>query len=103
MYVYHRDLHGLPHSSPTRPSSVRNRVDHHVTSYATVDDLLGYCRLSADPVGRIVLALLGRDDAATTVLSDRVCTALQLLEHWQDVGEDRRAGDRKSTRLNSSH
>jgi squalene synthase HpnC len=69
-----------------------NVVDQQVSSYASFDDLLGYCRLSADPVGRIVLGLLGRHDSAATVLSDRVCTALQLLEHWQDVGEDRRAG-----------
>ncbi|HET8616869.1 MAG TPA: squalene synthase HpnC [Actinomycetales bacterium] len=69
-----------------------NLVDQQVTRYRTFDDLLGYCRLSADPVGRIVLGLLDHRDPATAVLSDRVCTALQLLEHWQDVGEDRRAG-----------
>jgi squalene synthase HpnC len=69
-----------------------NLVDQQVTRYRTFDDLLGYCRLSADPVGRIVLGVLDHHDPATAVLSDRVCTALQLLEHWQDVGEVRRAG-----------
>lgn len=69
-----------------------NLHDQLVGRYPTFDALVGYCRLSADPVGRIVLALFGRHDADLLVLSDRVCTALQLLEHWQDVGEDRRRG-----------
>lgn len=83
--------HDVP-EQPFQDLVEANLVDQRVTGYASFDDLLGYCRLSADPVGRIVLGLLGRRDAATTVLSDRICTALQLLEHWQDVGEDRRAG-----------
>lgn len=69
-----------------------NLVDQRVHRYATYQQLRGYCTLSADPVGRIVLALFGRVTPATTELSDRVCTALQLIEHWQDVAEDRRAG-----------
>ena len=69
-----------------------NLVDQRVTRYATFDDLRGYCRLSADPVGRMVLGVFGERDPLTVELSDRVCTALQLLEHWQDVGEDRAAG-----------
>ncbi len=69
-----------------------NRHDQRVSSYASFDDLLGYCRLSADPVGRIVLQVLDAADDVSVALSDRVCTALQLLEHWQDVAEDRRAG-----------
>jgi squalene synthase HpnC len=69
-----------------------NLHDQRVTSYATVADLVGYCRLSADPVGRIVLELLGASTPARVALSDRVCTALQLVEHLQDVAEDRRAG-----------
>jgi squalene synthase HpnC len=69
-----------------------NLVDQRVRRYATYQQLRGYCTLSADPVGRIVLALFGRVTPATTELSDRVCTALQLIEHWQDVAEDRRAG-----------
>jgi squalene synthase HpnC len=69
-----------------------NLQDQQVSRYERFEDLLGYCRLSADPVGRIVLAVFGVDDPETVRLSDRVCTALQLLEHWQDVAEDRRAG-----------
>jgi squalene synthase HpnC len=69
-----------------------NLVDQRVTHYDTFDDLLGYCRLSADPVGRLVLELFGQSSPATIALSNRVCRALQLLEHWQDVAEDRRAG-----------
>jgi squalene synthase HpnC len=66
--------------------------DQRVNSYATFSDLLAYCRLSADPVGRLVLAVFGVHDPAAEALSNQVCTALQLLEHWQDVAEDRRSG-----------
>ncbi|MGB9282180.1 MAG: squalene synthase HpnC [Pseudonocardiaceae bacterium] len=69
-----------------------NLVDQRVHRYATYAQLRGYCTLSADPVGRIVLALFDASTPTTTELSDRVCTALQLIEHWQDVAEDRRAG-----------
>jgi phytoene/squalene synthetase len=54
--------------------------------------LLGYCYLSAAPVGRLVLALFDCTAEDLIPLSDRVCVALQLLEHLQDVAEDRRAG-----------
>lgn len=69
-----------------------NLIDQRVTRYETFDDLLKYCRLSADPVGQLVLAVFGQNSPAATVLSNRVCRALQLIEHWQDVAEDRRAG-----------
>jgi squalene synthase HpnC len=69
-----------------------NRQDQLVTRYPTFDDLQGYCRLSANPVGRIVLYAFGAFSPARAALSDQVCTALQLAEHWQDVGEDFRAG-----------
>ena len=71
-----------------------NRLDQVVTRYPTYADLLGYCRLSAEPVGRIVLGVFDIDDAETARLSDLVCTALQILEHCQDVAEDRRDRDR---------
>jgi squalene synthase HpnC len=69
-----------------------NRLDQTQTSYQTWAELRHYCSLSADPVGRIVLEIFGavRDDRLA--LSDEVCTALQLLEHCQDVAEDRRRG-----------
>jgi squalene synthase HpnC len=69
-----------------------NRQDQVVSRYPTFDDLLGYCRLSANPVGRIVLHVFGAFSPRRAELSDRVCTALQLAEHWQDVAEDLRAG-----------
>jgi squalene synthase HpnC len=69
-----------------------NRQDQLVTRYPAFDDLAGYCRLSANPVGRIVLHVFGAFTPARAELSDQVCTALQLAEHWQDIGEDFRAG-----------
>jgi squalene synthase HpnC len=69
-----------------------NRQDQVVSRYQTFDELLAYCTLSANPVGRIVLRVFGALTPAREVLSDQVCTALQLAEHWQDVAEDFRAG-----------
>jgi squalene synthase HpnC len=69
-----------------------NRQDQVVTRYPVFADLLGYCRLSANPVGRIVLHVFGAATPGREALSDQVCTALQLAEHWQDVAEDLRAG-----------
>ncbi|WP_277832250.1 squalene synthase HpnC [Speluncibacter jeojiensis] len=69
-----------------------NRQDQVVTRYATYANLRSYCALSADPVGELVLGIFGAATPARIALSDRVCTALQLLEHAQDVGEDATAG-----------
>jgi squalene synthase HpnC len=69
-----------------------NRQDQVVTRYPAFSDLAGYCELSANPVGRIVLYVFGAATPERMILSDRVCTALQLAEHWQDVAEDYRAG-----------
>ncbi len=69
-----------------------NRQDQLVKRYETFDDLLAYCRLSAMPVGRLVLSIIGADDSSLHVLSDDVCAGLQVVEHLQDVGEDARAG-----------
>jgi squalene synthase HpnC len=69
-----------------------NLQDQKVTRYATQPDLTAYCTLSADPVGRIVLRIFGVRSPEAERLSDLVCTALQLLEHCQDVAEDKRAG-----------
>ncbi|MGA8460276.1 MAG: squalene synthase HpnC, partial [Streptosporangiaceae bacterium] len=68
-----------------------NRQDQVVGRYQSFEDLLGYCRLSANPVGRIVLYVFGCFSERRAELSDSVCTALQLAEHWQDVAEDFRA------------
>ncbi len=69
-----------------------NLMDQEVRSYATFDDLLGYCALSADPVGRLVLAIFDRHEPELFACSDRICSALQILEHCQDVVEDLAAG-----------
>jgi squalene synthase HpnC len=60
--------------------------------YETWDELLDYCRRSADPVGRLVLLVFGYKDAELPPLSDAVCTALQLANHWQDVAVDLKKG-----------
>ncbi len=62
--------------------------DQTVRRYQTYQDLLGYCRYSANPVGRLVLHLCGYRDAERQELSDRTCTALQLANFWQDVSVD---------------
>jgi squalene synthase HpnC len=65
-----------------------NRQDQLVARYDTIDDLVGYCRLSANPIGLVVLYIFGAATPARERLSDSICTALQLAEHWQDVAED---------------
>ena len=64
------------------------RQDQSVSRYPTFDDLLGYCRNSANPVGRLVLYVCGYRDAERQALSDFTCTALQLANFWQDVSPD---------------
>ena len=64
------------------------RQDQRVTRYETFDDLLGYCRYSANPVGHLVLYLCGYRDAERQQLADFTCTALQLANFWQDVSPD---------------
>lgn len=68
------------------------RQDQTTPRYATFDDLLGYCRNSANPVGHLVLYLGGYSDAERQQLSDHTCTALQLANFWQDVSVDWQKG-----------
>jgi len=72
--------------------------DQRVRYYGTWDEVIDYCRLSANPVGRIVLALAGHHDTPENAeryrLSDATCTALQLINHWQDVRRDLLERDR---------
>ncbi len=56
--------------------------------YQTRDELLAYCKLSANPVGRLMLHLFGVDDELSKQQSDAICTALQLINFWQDVSVD---------------
>jgi squalene synthase HpnC len=69
-----------------------NRADQRVARYESWEQLRGYCALSADPVGELVLGVLGLATPARVALSDEICTALQLTEHCQDVAEDLAAG-----------
>ena len=75
----HRDLAALV---------VANMQDQRVTRYRTYEQLRGYCALSANPIGRLVLQVFGLSTPERLDLSDQVCDALQQLEHWQDVAED---------------
>ena len=82
---------GVP-TEPFHDLVEANRRDQVHHDYETFSDLFDYCRLSAAPVGRVVLRLAGVTDARAIQRSDRVCAALQILEHCQDVGEDAHTG-----------
>lgn len=69
--------------------------DQVMRRYDTWSQLLDYCRRSADPVGRLVLMVLGEPRTESMfALSDSICTALQLTNHWQDVARDKLERDR---------
>ncbi len=80
------------HNLPIKPFDDLIRAfeqDQTVTRYDTWEQVIGYCRLSADPVGRLVLMIAGEPRTDTLFeLSDATCTALQLTNHWQDVRRD---------------
>jgi squalene synthase HpnC len=78
---------GIP-DEPLRALIQANRQDQLVSRYPTYADLEKYCTLSANPIGQIVLYIFGVATPERISLSDRICTALQLAEHWQDVAED---------------
>ena len=69
-----------------------NRRDQTVQRYASFEDLLAYCDLSANPVGELVLRLCRSATPDRIALSDATCTGLQLVEFWQDLGEDAARG-----------
>jgi squalene synthase HpnC len=75
-------------AQPLRDLIQANRQDQRVTRYQTFAELAQYCELSANPVGQIVLYIFGVGTGERITLSDSICTALQLAEHWQDVAED---------------
>lgn len=70
------------------------RQDQVKTHFDTWEELLAYSRYSANPVGRLVLLVCGYRDEERALLSDKVCTALQLANFWQDVVEDADRGRR---------
>lgn len=80
------------HSLPIEPFDELIRAfeqDQHATRYDTWQQLMEYCKLSADPVGRIVLMVCGEERSDQLFArSDAICTALQLTNHWQDVKRD---------------
>jgi squalene synthase HpnC len=75
-------------AQPLRDLIQANRQDQRVTRYQTFAELARYCELSANPIGQIVLYIFGIATGERIALSDNICTALQLAEHWQDVAED---------------
>lgn len=77
---------------PFRDLLIAFRQDQTVRRYATWDDVIGYCKYSANPVGRLVLYLMCYGDDERQALSDATCTALQLANFWQDVGRDLEKG-----------
>jgi squalene synthase HpnC len=83
--------HAIP-PDPFRRLIDANRRDQTITRYRTFDELVDYCRLSADPVGLLVLYVFDSATPERIALSDRVCTGLQIVEHLQDVAEDLERG-----------
>jgi squalene synthase HpnC len=83
--------HAIP-PSPFLDLIEANRIDQRRARYDTFGDLLSYCALSANPVGRLVLSVFDALDERTRPLADDVCTGLQLAEHWRDVREDLERG-----------
>jgi squalene synthase HpnC len=77
---------------PFRRLIEANRLDQRTSHYDTFEQLLGYCQLSAAPVGELVLHVFGAATRARIALSDRICAGLQITEHLQDVAEDFRRG-----------
>jgi squalene synthase HpnC len=75
-------------AQPLRDLIQANRQDQRITRYQTFAELAQYCELSANPIGQIVLCIFGVATEERIALSDNICTALQLAEHWQDVAED---------------
>jgi squalene synthase HpnC len=78
---------GLP-EAPFRRLVDANRMDQAVTRYDTFEELLGYCKLSAAPVGELVLHVFDAATPERIALSDNVCAGLQVTEHIQDAAED---------------
>ena len=81
------ERHGLPRR-PFDDLIDAFEQDQRVTRYADLPTLLRYCEKSANPVGRLVLMLMGYRDDERFALSDATCTALQLTNFWQDVRRD---------------
>jgi phytoene synthase len=81
------EAHALP-LQPMRDLLDAFRQDVGKTRYKDFDELRDYCRRSADPVGRLMLHLYGAATPANLQRSDAICSALQLINFWQDVAID---------------
>jgi squalene synthase HpnC len=79
-------------AEPFRRLIEANRRDQVIDRYPSFEALLDYCSLSAAPVGELVLHVFGAATPDRIRLSDRICAALQVTEHLQDVAEDRERG-----------
>jgi len=82
---------GIPHEEFSN-LLIAFRQDQNVQRYQSFEDLLGYCRNSANPVGHLVLYCCGYSDGERQQLSDFTCTALQLANFWQDIAVDYEKG-----------
>jgi squalene synthase HpnC len=87
------DRHAIP-PAPFFDLIAANVQDQRVARYRTWEELIGYCRLSAAPVGRMVLRVFAVKDTRAEQLSDDVCIGLQLANHAQDVSRDAAMGRR---------
>jgi squalene synthase HpnC len=85
------DQFSIP-AEPFRNLLIAFRQDQQQMRFASFDDLLGYCRNSANPVGHLVLYLGKSFDTTNAALSDSICTGLQLANFWQDVARDWQLG-----------
>lgn len=83
--------HDLP-EEPFLRLITANRRDQQKTRYATWEQLLDYCTYSANPVGRLYLHIIGYTDSTRHMLADATCTALQLVNFWQDISRDAKMG-----------
>jgi 15-cis-phytoene synthase len=81
------EARSLP-AEPFRRLIEANRIDQRTTRYETWDEVREYCTYSAEPVGRLVLAVYGRDEPDLVALSDDICTGLQLVNFLQDPPRD---------------
>jgi phytoene/squalene synthetase len=83
---YQLPVHHLHELLDAFEKDVRDTAAGH--RYQSYDELLNYCKLSANPVGRLMLHLYGVDDEESKMQSDAICSALQLINFWQDVSTD---------------
>jgi len=95
---------------PFRGLIEANRRDQVIHRYETFEQLLAYCALSASTIGELVLGIFGWATPERLALSNKICSALQLVEHWQDVAEDHARGriylpaeDMKRFEVDESH